>query len=477
MTELMDFFKRTGSQGGKKAAANMTPEARVERARKAAAAREAKRKAKARRRRQRLGRSGPRQRERRVDMLNLYRRHLETCKHTDQNYTGCNCPIWCYGTLNGRHVRRSVGTRDMSRASKCIDAWQTSSAAGGGPVQTMAQVIASYLGDCRARNLAESTRVSYAKTLEHFRAFCEKTGIRHIEEIDLGALTDFRAGRRVVVQAGDTTEERNLAPSTSGKELETLRAFCAFAKKHHWIAENFARELKSPKEDGCPTMPFKPAEVDAILQACDRLEDDNPHTRERSRARARALCLVMLYSGLRISDAVKLRRETVDLSTGKMLLRVMKTGKPLYVRLGEPAIDALGALPAGGEYFFWTGESRLATAVGNARKSISRVLAVAKMKGTRIASVTRFPWGCSKRGKTSARFSYSWGTPASRRPRSTTRPSWSPSSGSFDAATAKLDFGARVHTRTKSGLSGISESSDRSTRSKRISKLQILKAG
>ncbi len=47
MTEMLEFFRRMGSQGGKLSAANMTPEERSERARKAAAAREAKRKAKA----------------------------------------------------------------------------------------------------------------------------------------------------------------------------------------------------------------------------------------------------------------------------------------------------------------------------------------------------------------------------------------------------------------------------------------------
>ena len=36
--EMIEFFKKTGAEGGKKAAANMTPEQRHERAKKAAAA-------------------------------------------------------------------------------------------------------------------------------------------------------------------------------------------------------------------------------------------------------------------------------------------------------------------------------------------------------------------------------------------------------------------------------------------------------
>ena len=50
------------------------------------------------------------------------------------------------------------------------------------------------------------------------------------------------------------------------------------------------------------------------------------------------MCVVMLYSGMRISDTVQLRRAVVDLDTAKLRLRVMKTGAPLYVRLSMPEL-------------------------------------------------------------------------------------------------------------------------------------------
>jgi hypothetical protein len=55
---------------------------------------------------------------------------------------------------------------------------------------------------------------------------------------------------------------------------------------------------------------------------------------------------------MRISDTIQLKRAAVDLETGKLLLRVMKTGAPLYVRLGAPATAALRASPDPGQYFF-----------------------------------------------------------------------------------------------------------------------------
>jgi len=313
--------------------------------------------------------------------LELYRRHTPKCPHRSkgQNYTKCRCPIWVDGEVSGRRYRRSLGLRDWARAVKRVGQIEEKPEQATLP-RSLVSSIDLYVSDCRVRNLKESTITSYRKTLDHLRGFLEAIGRRSIEDLDLSMLTDYRASR--TVQRPGEDKPRPIAGTTSGKELETLRAFCAFAELHGWIPENYARKLKPPKEDGPPTLPFTRDEVDRILEACGRLEDDNTHTVERTRCRARALCLVLLYSGLRFSDAVKLERKAVDLQTGKLLLRVMKTGVPLYVRLGDLAIEALHALPVESEkYFFWNGLSKLSTCIGNARKTIRRVSTLAGVHG------------------------------------------------------------------------------------------------
>jgi len=338
--------------------------------------------------------------------------------------------------LNGNRCRKSVGLRDWARAVKRVEKWEAKPEQAGATTG-LHECIESYLGDCRARNLRASTIQSYEKTLEHLENFCRVRGAIHADQIDLALLTDFRASRKI-------------KPSTSGKELETLRSFSAFARKRGWMAENFARELTPPKEDGPPTLPFEPDEVDKILDACGRLEDDNPNTRERTRARARAMCLVMLYSGMRISDTIQLKRAAVDLKTGKLLLRVMKTGAPLYVRLGQPATDALSALPHEGEHFFWNGYSKLSTAIGNARKTIDRVLAVADVKGHPHRFRDTFSVSLLSKGEELRTVQLLLGHTSIK----TTEKHYAPFVQSFqrilDAATAKLDFGTRIGTRRKS---------------------------
>ncbi|MGA2772311.1 MAG: site-specific integrase [Bryobacteraceae bacterium] len=212
------------------------------------------------------------------------------------------------------------------------------------------------------------------------------------------------------------------------------------------MPENFAQELEPPREDGPPTVPFGRDEADQILERCGKIEDDNPQTVERTRARARAMCLVMLYSGMRISDTIQLKRAAVDLATGKLSLRVMKTGVPLHVRLGKPATEALAALPGDGEYFFWNDASKLYTAIGNARKTISRVLAVAKVKGHPHRFRDTFSVSLLEKGENLHTVQLLLGHTSIK----TTEKHYAPFVESFqrvlDAATSKLDFGTKTGT-------------------------------
>jgi integrase len=60
----------------------------------------------------------------------------------------------------------------------------------------------------------------------------------------------------------------------------------------------------------------------------------------------------MLHTGFRISDTVKLERKRVDLETGKLLIRIMETRRPMHANLPATAIQALRALPDDSPYFF-----------------------------------------------------------------------------------------------------------------------------
>jgi integrase/recombinase XerD len=358
-------------------------------------------------------------------MIDLYRRHSADCQHAEKGraWTKCKCPIWAFGDLRGKEIRQSTKTRDWSRAARRVAEWEANPAkAVNAPL--LEKAVDIYLKDCRARELAESTIESYEKTLEHLTNF--RPGA-HVDEVDLGFLTEFRGARKV-------------EPSTGVKELQTIRAFEAFCVERKWLTENFAKRLKPPKVGGCPTLPFSRGEIHKIVDACCRLATDDPGRLEYVRLRAKAEVLVLMYAGLRISDMVKLERKTVDLKSGKMLLRVMKTGVPLYIRLHPDAAAALKALPEVGPYFFWTGRGKLITAVKNARRTIQRVLALAGVEGHPHRFRDTFSVGLLEQGEDLRTVQLLLGHKSIK----TTEKHYAPYVKSFqrilDAATAKLDF-------------------------------------
>lgn len=304
-------------------------------------------------------------------MIEPYRRHSSDCKYSGkgQNYTKCSCPIWCYGRLpTGRPIRTTLKTRDWSRALRQIHQME-SDPEGARPATTISEAVKSYLKDCEARKLAPSTIISYQNVLHPFQNFCESKAVIELEALTLKEFRSFR-------------ESRERSASTQRKEIEHLRGFCAFCIEHEWIKKNFAKSLKPPKEADPVTLPFEPDEVKALLKACDQIENANRESATRARLRNKALLLLLLYSGMRISDCIKLRRDRLR-PDGKLFMRTMKTGHDLYLKLHSDCISALKALPLESkEYFFWSGNGKLSSAVGSARRSVECIKRLSGVSNT-----------------------------------------------------------------------------------------------
>src|ERR1035438_7604981 len=64
-------------------------------------------------------------------MLNLYRRHVKSCrfwtgKSTNGNRkdNNCGCPVWVDGYLRGIRVNKSLDLRDWTRAKEITRDWE-----------------------------------------------------------------------------------------------------------------------------------------------------------------------------------------------------------------------------------------------------------------------------------------------------------------------------------------------------------------
>ena len=283
-------------------------------------------------------------------MLTIFRRHLKSCPHTSRHTRRCRCPISVEGSLGGETIRKALNLTSWEAAQNVIHEWNWAGKIGGKRPKTcsVADAVALYLKDAVARRLSDGSIARYRAFLERsLLVWCNGRRIGDVRELTFEELTTYRASW--------TT----WSSYTSAKNLELLRMFIRFCVRAKWIEENGALDLKAPKTQMAPTLPFTEEEEAKILATCEQYRTHNKHGK-RSPVRLRAFCLAMRYSGLRVGDVATL--ETRRLEANKLLLYVHKTNVPVYVPIPEYVADELreaAKVNSNLNYFFWSGRSTL----------------------------------------------------------------------------------------------------------------------
>ncbi len=301
-------------------------------------------------------------------MLTLYRRHRKNCvhRHEGRAYRRCRCPLWVQGLLHGQEVRQSLKETVWEEAEKLVEELKSGTSEEHEPMAIDA-ACDKFIADAEARGLRGPTVYRYRLLFRRLKDFARDRGFRFLQELSVDALREFRS----------TWPLENLSAL---KTLESLRAFFRFCFESGWVPDNPARRLRPPKVVAQPTMSFTPEEFLKILGACDLYPDEYGRTGQENGRRLRALVLLLRYSGLRIRDAVTLRRDR--LAGDKLFLYTAKTGTPVWCPLPPFVVMALEAVQnASSDFFFWTGASKFETVVGDWQRALRKLFKLAGILG------------------------------------------------------------------------------------------------
>ncbi len=267
-------------------------------------------------------------------MLTLFRRHLRTCKHSSKgrSYRSCGCPISVEGTLRGEYVRRSLDLRNWEAANKLVREWEVN---GPVAVVTVKEATDRFVSDRESMRLSEAMMRKYRLVAKELSDHFGDTPLRSVTTDSLRRLR----------------ESWKLAPITMQKRLEMVRKFFNFCMDSDWIEKSPARGVEAPPAKYDPTLPFTDGEMEKIVWAADSIREAHPKIPKGTEKKLKALILLMRYSGIRISDAVMFRRDS--LKDGKLFLRQTKTKHPVWVPLPKVVIDLIAECDEGNEYFFY----------------------------------------------------------------------------------------------------------------------------
>ncbi|MBI4443804.1 MAG: tyrosine-type recombinase/integrase [Acidobacteria bacterium] len=165
---------------------------------------------------------------------------------------------------------------------------------------------------------------------------------------------------------------KHISANTSLKELQCLRTYFGFGISRGWCASNPAKAIKPPKSRPNEVVPYTPEQIAAILAASQHIGRTS-----YERLRARTMLLILRHTGLRISDALMLRKDQVR--DGTFMLFTRKTGGHVLLPVPAELQDSLDRLPLpiGEEsdtgYYFWNSHSTMKRLVNGAERLLQAV--------------------------------------------------------------------------------------------------------
>lgn len=199
------------------------------------------------------------------------------------------------------------------------------------PATPVERLIADYLDHLAVeRGSSANTLSSYRRDLRRYAEYLAARGISEPAEVDANTVGAFLAALR----EGDA-DHPPLSASSSARAVVAVRGLHKFGYADGQLAADVARSVKPPAPPRRLPKAISVEDTERLLEAADF--DKTPLS-----VRDRALLEVLYGTGARISEAVGLDIDDLDLSGRTVLLRG-KGGKQRLVPLGSYAAKALEA--------------------------------------------------------------------------------------------------------------------------------------
>lgn len=188
----------------------------------------------------------------------------------------------------------------------------------------------------RRRDLSPNTVNDYRRTFDRFVPFVG-TG-RNIADITTADIHSY---------LNHLSDELHLAPHTIRNHWIALSALWTWAETELAIPHIIHNRVSVPRVPRSQIEPFSQDQLRQLLTACDhaagydRQWSHNIRTARPSALRDRALILVLVDSGIRVTEMCDLTLADYDTAKGQMTIRHGKGDKPRVIFLGDTARKAL----------------------------------------------------------------------------------------------------------------------------------------
>jgi site-specific recombinase XerD len=176
-------------------------------------------------------------------------------------------------------------------------------------------MIDGYLASLRRRNFSVETRLGYGYCLRRFESDCG-TRLEDVSRADAAAFVDALL-------------DEGLKAKTINSYLNAIRGFYTYmAEERGWAGEEPVRRRDYLRRERPLPRPLGEEEVDGLFEVVGSVRD-------------RAMFLLMLRSGLRVSEVHKLDVRDIQVKEKRVFIREGKGRKDRVVCLSEDTMRAL----------------------------------------------------------------------------------------------------------------------------------------
>ena len=204
-------------------------------------------------------------------------------------------------------------------------------------VTSIASLVEGYILNCRCESKSPSTISNYLHRLQCFTWFCQHNNIpdepAKLSTHHVRKFLWYLASTPNRWDGNSTSARKPASQATVNHYYRVLHSFFGWLQQEDLIDNNPLSSMKPPKLEKKIVQALNLREVDALLNLCS--------SKTYLDVRNRAILMMLLDSGMRVSELVSLRLDDVDVNTGSILVRRGKGGKQRVVRIGTKAQKAL----------------------------------------------------------------------------------------------------------------------------------------
>ncbi len=172
------------------------------------------------------------------------------------------------------------------------------------------------------RGLSNNTIISYREDLNNYLGFIEKNKIDSLSKISKDNITGFMLNQR----------DNGIAPNSVARRLAAIRMFHRFLARERILKSDPSTLVDSPKLWKRVPDALSVNEVEALIS--------QPNVHDTQGIRDRAILETLYATGMRVSEAVNLRKDNINLDVG-FLRCIGKGNKERIIPLGKKAIASI----------------------------------------------------------------------------------------------------------------------------------------